>query len=97
MLKTAWLKYVLRGQLLFFFLTSHFLNNNFLSFFLSFFGHAGSSVDAQAFLQLQRAGDSCSTRVSHRGGFSCCRPCALKCMGFSSCSTVGSVAVAPGP
>ena len=34
MLKTAWLKYVLRGQLLFFFLTSHFLNNNFLSFFL---------------------------------------------------------------
>ena len=51
---------------------------------------------AQAFSSCGVRGllSSCGGRVSHCGGFSCCRAQALGCMGFSSCDAcVGLVAL----
>ena len=48
-------------------------------YYLFIFDYAGSSL-------LRGLFSSCGVRVSHRGGFSCCRALALK-HGLSSCGT----------
>ena len=69
-----------------------------ITFLKIIFDCAGSSLLHGLFSSCGQWGllSSCGTWASHRNGFSCCTAQALGCVGFRSCGTVGSVAVAPG-